>query len=137
MTLALRLILGITFLYAGIIKASASQAFAIALLPFTFIDSMWTGPLAIGLAWMEILAGALVLAPRIYEAGAAMIAGLCLVFIAVLSWALWNGYIVSCGCFGEDMAPSSTKMLLAIGRDILIFAAAVAIVMIPRLRKNL
>ena len=137
MTLALRLILGITFLYAGIIKASASQAFAIALLPFTFIDSMWTGPLAVGLAWMEILAGVLVLAPRIYEAGAAMIAGLCLVFIAVLSWALWNGYIVSCGCFGEDMAPSAAKMLLAIGRDILIFAAAVAIVMIPRLRKNL
>ena len=137
MTLALRLILGITFLYAGIIKASASQAFAIALLPFTFIDSMWTGPLAIGLAWMEILAGVLVLAPRIYEAGAAMIAGLCLVFIAVLSWALWNGYIVSCGCFGEDMAPSAAKMLLTIGRDILLFAAAVAIVMIPRLRKNL
>ena len=137
MTLALRLILGITFLYAGIIKASASQAFAIALLPFTFIDSMWTGPLAMGLAWMEILAGALVLAPRMYEAGAAMIAGLCLVFIAVLSWALWNGYIVSCGCFGEDMAPSAAKMLLAIGRDILIFAAAVAIMAIPRLRKNL
>jgi uncharacterized membrane protein YphA (DoxX/SURF4 family) len=137
MTLALRLILGITFLYAGIIKASASQAFAIALLPFTFIDSMWTGPLAVGLAWMEILAGVLILAPRIYEAGAAMIAGLCLVFIAVLSWALWNGYIVSCGCFGEDMAPSAAKMLLTIGRDILLFAAAVAIVMIPRLRKNL
>ncbi len=137
MTLALRLILGITFLYAGIIKASASQAFAIALLPFTFIDSTWTGPLAMGLAWMEILAGVLVLAPRIYEAGAAMIAGLCLVFIAVLSWALWNGYIVSCGCFGEDMAPSAAKMLLAIGRDILLLVAAVAIMMIPRLRKNL
>jgi uncharacterized membrane protein YphA (DoxX/SURF4 family) len=137
MTLALRLILGITFLYAGIIKASASQAFIVALLPFTFIDSMWTGPLAIGLAWMEILAGVLVLAPRIYEAGAAMIAGLCLVFIAVLSWALWNGYIVSCGCFGEDMAPSAAKMLLAIGRDILLLVAAVAIMMIPRLRKNL
>ena len=137
MTLALRLILGITFLYAGIIKASASQAFAIALLPFTFIDSMWTGPLAVGLAWMEILAGVLVLAPRIYEAGAAMIAGLCLVFITVLSWALWNGYIVSCGCFGEDMAPSAAKMLLAIGRDILLLVAAVAIMMIPHLRKNL
>ena len=137
MTLALRLILGITFLYAGIIKASASQAFIVALLPFTFIDSMWTGPLTIGLAWMEILAGVLVLAPRIYEAGAAMIAGLCLVFIAVLSWALWNGYIVSCGCFGEDMAPSAAKMLLAIGRDILLFAGAVAIMVIPRLRKNL
>ncbi len=137
MTLVLRLILGITFLYAGIIKASASQAFAVALLPFTFIDTMWTRPLATGLAWMEILAGVLVLAPRIYEAGATVIAGLCLVFIAVLSWALWNGYIVSCGCFGEDVAPSAAKMFLAIGRDILLFAAAVAIIALPRLRKNL
>ena len=137
MILLLRIILGITFLYAGIVKASASQAFAIALLPFTFIDTTWTGPLAMGLAWMEILAGVLVLTPKIHEAGAAMIAGLCAVFIAVLSWALWNGYIVSCGCFGEDMAPSVGKMLLAIGRDILLLAAAVAIIALPRLRKNL
>ncbi len=137
MILLLRLILGITFLYAGIVKASASQAFAIALLPFTFIDTTWTGPLAMGLAWMEILAGVLVLTPKIHEAGAAMIAGLCAVFIAVLSWALWNGYIVSCGCFGEDMAPSVGKMLLAIGRDIFLLAAAVAIIALPRWRKNL
>lgn len=137
MILLLRLILGITFLYAGIVKASASQAFAIALLPFTFIDTTWTGPLAMGLAWMEILAGVLVLTPKIHEAGAAMIAGLCAVFIAVLSWALWNGYIVSCGCFGEDMAPSVGKMLLAIGRDIFLLAAAVAIIALPRWRKSL
>ena len=90
-----------------------------------------------GLAWIEILAGLLVLTPRIYEAGAAMIAGLCAVFIVVLSWALWNGYIVSCGCFGEDIAPSAGKMRLAIGRDILLLAAAVAIIALPRLRKNL
>lgn len=137
MILLLRLILGITFLYAGIVKASSSQAFAIALLPFTFIDTTWTGPLAMGLAWMEILAGVLVLTPKIHEAGAAMIAGLCAVFIAVLSWALWNGYIVSCGCFGEDMAPSVGKMLLAIGRDIFLLAAAVAIIALPRWRKSL
>ena len=137
MILLLRLVLGTTFLYAGIVKASASQAFAIALLPFTFIDTTWTGPLALGLAWMEILAGVLVLTPKIHEAGAAMIAGLCAVFIAVLSWALWNGYIVSCGCFGEDTAPSVVKMLLAIGRDILLLAAAVAIIALPRWRKNL
>jgi hypothetical protein len=35
------------------------------------------------------------------------------------------------------MAPSAAKMLLAIGRDILLLVAAVAIMMIPRLRKNL
>jgi hypothetical protein len=107
-----------------------------ALLPFTFVPPQWTMPLALALAWTEILAAILLLLPRIFPLGAALIGALCLLFIAVLSWALWNGIIVSCGCFGADDSPSAWKMLLAIGRDIVLLGAAAVIVFLPRIGKN-
>jgi hypothetical protein len=46
----------------------------------------------------------------------------------VLSWALANGIIVSCSCFGQDDQPSAMKMMLALGRDL--FLAGLALVVI-------
>ncbi|NDG70371.1 MAG: DoxX family membrane protein [Proteobacteria bacterium] len=134
--LCLRLALAGLFFYAGVVKAGASQEFAIALLPFTLVPPEWTMPLALSLAWIEILAAILLLLPRIFPLGAALVCALCVLFISVLSWALWNGIVVSCGCFGADNSPSAWKMLLAIGRDILLLAAASAILVLPRIGKN-
>ena len=134
--LLLRITLAALFFYAGAVKAGASQEFAMALLPFTFVPPQWTMPLALALAWTEILAAILILLPRIFSLGAALVGALCLLFIGVLSWALWNGIIVSCGCFGEDDSPSAWKMLIAIGRDIILLGAAAAIVVLPRIGKN-
>lgn len=135
-SLLLRIALAAVFFYAGAVKASASQEFAMALLPFTFVPPQWTMPLALALAWTEILAALLLLLPRVFPLGAVLVGGLCLLFIGVLSWALWNGIIVSCGCFGADDSPSAWKMLLAIGRDIVLLGAAAGIFVLPRIGKN-
>lgn len=134
--LCLRIALAGLFFYAGAVKAGSSQQFAMALLPFTFVPPDWTMPLALALAWIEILAAIFLLLPRIFPLGAALVCGLCVLFIGVLSWALWNGIIVSCGCFGADDSPSAWKMLLAIGRDILLLGAGGAILFLPRIGKN-
>ena len=133
--LLLRLVLAAVFFYAGAVKAGASQEFAMALLPFTFVPSNWTIPLALALAWTEILAAILLLIPRLFPLGAGLICSLCVLFIGVLSWALWNGIIVSCNCFGADDSPSTWKMFLAIGRDILLFAASAGILVLRRMEK--
>jgi uncharacterized membrane protein YphA (DoxX/SURF4 family) len=135
-SLLLRIALAAVFFYAGAVKASASQEFAMALLPFTFVPPQWTMPLALALAWTEILAAILLLLPRVFPLGAALVGALCLLFIGVLSWALWNGIIVSCGCFGADDSPSAWKMLLAIGRDIVLLGAAAGVLVLPRIGKN-
>jgi len=134
--LCLRIALAGLFFYAGTVKAGASQEFAIALLPFTFVPPEWTMPLALSLAWMEILAAILLLLPRAFSLGAVLVCALCFLFIGVLSWALWNGIIVSCGCFGGDDSPSAWKMLLAIGRDVVLLSAATTILALPRIGKN-
>lgn len=126
----LRILLGAVFLYAGIVKASDSRAFATALLPFTFVPGAWTGPLAIGLAWIEIISGALLLAPRVWTAGAAMVGGLSVVFMAVLGWAMANGIVVSCGCFGGDEPPTRAAMAMAMIRDAGILAGAAALLLV-------
>ncbi len=134
--LCLRIALAGLFFYAGALKAGASQEFAMALLPFTFVPPEWTMPLALSLALVEILTAILLVLPRAFPLGAALVCALCLLFIGVISWALWNGIIVSCGCFGGDESPSAWKMLLAIGRDILLIGAATTILALHRIGKN-
>jgi uncharacterized membrane protein YphA (DoxX/SURF4 family) len=122
-----RVVLGGIFLYAGLIKASDSQQFALALVPFTFLPVDATGFLAVFIAWSEVVAGVLILLPRIYLLGAAMIAALCVVFIGVLSWALWNGIVIPCPCFGGDAPPSASAMVGVIMRDVVLLLAAGAL----------
>ncbi len=136
LALGVRVVLAGLFLYAGAIKASASEEFALALLPFTFVPAAWTGFLAVALAVTEVLAGLLLLLPRVHRIGSAIVLGLCLIFIAALGWALWNGIIVDCACFGRDETPSAGKMILAIGRDILLAAAALFTLLAPSSRQK-
>ena len=126
--LALRVILASIFLYSGLIKASSSAQFAIALAPFTFLPETWIRPLSILLPLCEIIAGLLILVSPTKHFGAGVIFVLCILFATVLGWALASGIIVSCSCFGEDDQPSAIKMALALGRDL--FLAGLALVII-------
>ncbi|MEI6035225.1 MAG: MauE/DoxX family redox-associated membrane protein [Verrucomicrobiae bacterium] len=125
-----RAVLGAIFLYAGAVKAGASEGFALALVPFTILPGAWAHPFAIGLAWAELAAGLLILLPRVHRIGAGLILALSVLFIGALSWALANGIIVSCGCFGGDAPPSASAMRLAILRDVAM-AAAAAFALLP------
>jgi len=130
-----RVLLGGIFLFAGSWKAGASEAFALALAPFSILPESWIVPFAIVLAWTEIAAGLLILLPRIHRLGSALILLLALLFIGVLTWALSNDIIVSCGCFGGDETPSSAAMQISILRDLGI-ACAAAFTLVFRLGKN-
>jgi putative oxidoreductase len=125
---AIRLFLAGIFLYSGLVKASSSAQFALALAPFTLIPGTWIRPLSVLLPLAEIAGGALILAPRTKLIGACLVLGLCLVFITALSWALANGIIVNCSCFGLEERPSAARMTLALTRDI--FLAGLAFIVL-------
>ncbi len=116
----LRLTLAGVFLYAGFVKMGPSERFAITVAQFTFVPPVLIGLLAASLGWIEIATGGLLLVSRTKRIGAALAAGLLLLFIAALAWALQQGLIVDCGCFGEDPSPSRGKMLFALGRDVVL-----------------
>jgi uncharacterized membrane protein YphA (DoxX/SURF4 family) len=132
----MRLILGAVFLYSGLVKASSSAQFAIALAPFTFLPTNWLRPVAVLLPLCEMAAGVLVLTPRTSRVGAGVIFVLCAVFATVLGWALANGIIVSCSCFGRDETPSAAKMIIAMGRDLLLAGLALTALFLERKLSN-
>ena len=127
--LVLRVILASIFLYSGLIKASSSAQFAIALAPFTFLPETWIRPLSIVLPLSEIAAGLLILVSPTRYIGAGLVFVLCLLFATVLGWALAQGIIVSCSCFGRDDQPSALKMALALGRDLILAGLALVIIL--------
>jgi len=134
--IVLRVLLALVFLAAGILKAGASESFALALIPFTFLPEAALPFIAIALPLAEILAGLLLLLPRVFPLGAWLVAILNVLFITVLTWALVNGIIVACNCFGApDTPPSAALMVQAILRDIALLVVAIFIIWKARLER--
>ena len=138
LVLVLRVVLGAVFLYAGVVKTSASAQFALTLVPFTFLPPVWLPGIALILPVVETLTGALLLAPwpGLRRVGAIAALALCLIFVVTLAWALANGIIVACSCFGRDETPSAWKMMLALGRDVLLAMAAAVVFFEETLRSK-
>ncbi len=132
----LRISLAAVFLYAGIIKSTASEQFLLALAPFTFLPDALLLPISRWLPLLEVLAGLLLLIPPTHRLGAGIALALLLVFIGALAWALSQGIIVSCSCFGEDDAPSVWKMVVAMIRDLVLAAAALWLVLQENLPRH-
>lgn len=118
----IRLLLAGVFFYAGFVKMGTSERFAITVAQFTFLPPILIGAVAATLGWIETAVAALLLIPRTKKIGAAIAAVLLLGFIVALGWALQQGIIVDCGCFGEDPLPSRGKMIFALGRDAVLLA---------------
>ena len=121
--------LGILFLAAGLLKGSDSARFAVALVPFTFLPSTWIGAISLLIPILETLGGVLILVERTKRAGAGILLFLCLLFMVALGWALANGMIVSCSCFGREETPSESAMIVAFTRDILLAVLSAAVLL--------
>lgn len=104
LNLALRLVLGVLFVFAGVEKISQPEEFAKAITNYHILPSFSINILALVLPWVELLTG-LALLTGVYIKGAALlqVAMLGLFFIAI-SLALARGLDISCGCFGTASA---------------------------------
>ncbi len=116
-----RLIVAGVFLYAGIVKAGASEGFAVAIAQFSILPQPAVSALALALPFVEIAAGVLLVIPRTARLGAGLAAALLCTFLVALGWALSQGLIVDCGCFG-DAPPSRERMVAALARDVILLA---------------
>lgn len=112
-----RILLAAVFFYAGVVKLGTSERFAITVADFSLLPPALIRTVAIGLPWLETFTAMLLLIPRTARLGAGIAALLLGTFLAALAWALNQGIVVDCGCFGEESQPSTDKMLAAIARD--------------------
>lgn len=117
--------LAAVFLYAGIVKVLEDPAAVAQQIRNYRLAPWWSvHPLAIVLPWVEIVAG-LLLVPGIWAtAAASLLAGLNVVFIAAVSWALHKELHIQCGCFGDDAMVSGAHVA---GNAVLLGLALLAI----------
>lgn len=98
--LLFRLALGGLFVYAGIVKALEPLEFAQNIRNYDLVGRSLAFIAAIVLPWLEIVAGALLIA-GLWKRGAALaISGLLVFFIALTVVTMIRGLDVDCGCFG-------------------------------------
>ncbi len=99
---ALRLLLGLTFVFASVDKISDPAAFAGAVANYKLIAEPWTMLVATVLPWIELLCGLGVLL-GVYVRGSSVLLFFLLSFftLAVLTGII-RGLDISCGCFTLD-----------------------------------
>jgi|YelNatPaOPRAMG01_1025707.scaffolds.fasta_scaffold06426_3 putative oxidoreductase len=124
--LAIRLVVGGVFLYAGAVKISNPLQLADSIWSFQILPRALVTPLALGLPPFEILAGAMLVAG--WRVGALAVAVATAIFSAAFASTLARGIAVDCGCFGGGSAPATLAgNLLELLRDLVILAAALAV----------
>ncbi len=124
--LLLHFFFGGVFVYAGILKVVDPMSFLDDVRSFDMLDDPYAAWLAMGLPWLEILAGLAVMSGFLRSGGLMILNGSLLLFLGAISIAWWRGIDIRCGCFGHQDATSSYRDLIL--RDLLLLAAGIVLV---------
>jgi uncharacterized membrane protein YphA (DoxX/SURF4 family) len=128
---AFRLVIGIIFLYAGIMKIADPSGFAQALYNYRLLPGWAINPLAITLPWVECVAGASLLL-GIWTLGGGLVASvLFAVFAAALGINLIRGLDISCGCFSTASTVSPITWFHLAG-DLVLLGMGLSIVLLDQ-----
>jgi len=95
------LIIGGTFIYAGLIKAMDPVGFANDIDNYKILPWPLAVRLAFYLPWLEMLCGLALILRFFYRGGLFILTGLTFVFIAASVIAKVRGLDITCGCFGH------------------------------------
>jgi len=131
--IALRWILGVTFIYASYYKIMSPEDFAKIVYGYNLFPEVSIHLIAIILPFVELISG-LSLLLGIYPRSAALIInGLLLAFIFILTINILRGYEFDCGCFSSKKA-GSPKLMVA--RDIIYLIMGLQIFLFNGARKG-
>jgi uncharacterized membrane protein YphA (DoxX/SURF4 family) len=121
----LRVLYAFLFLYAGVNKLFNPRAFAAVIDAFGLVPDILIMPIAVTLPLLEIMAAVGLLLDVRFSLG--VVVSLLVFFLAVVSYGIWMGLDIDCGCFGPgDPEGEAYKSLRpALYRNIALLAGAV------------
>jgi len=117
---ALRWLLAGLFLWAGSVKLIDPKSFARTIDAFGLVPGVLLAPAALLLPLLEILTGLAVL--RRWRGGLPAMAGLLLLFMVILGYAIGQNLDVDCGCFSVAELKTHTSLKTAFLRDLIMLA---------------
>jgi len=97
-----RVYLGMVFIMASLYKIAQPGEFALSIATYNILPLELVNIMAICLPYIEIIAGALMVAGVKSRASAWLIVGMMIMFMTALVIALYNGLDMSCGCFASS-----------------------------------
>jgi uncharacterized membrane protein YphA (DoxX/SURF4 family) len=110
--LVFRVVVGGLFVYAGAVKVLEPLDFAQNILNYRLVGQSLAFITALVLPWLEILAGAFLVA-GVWKRGAALVvSGLLVFFIALTAVTMIRGLDVDCGCFGAIDRKAGLSVIL-------------------------
>lgn len=123
----IRISLGIIFVWSGMTKFLAPQHFSTIIESYGLIPDLWVPAAALCLSVVEVLAGVGLIIDL--QGALGIVTVLLVFFMVILSYGLWMGLDVDCGCFGpEDPEAKAYQSLRpALYRDWVMLAAAVSL----------
>lgn len=102
----LRIVVGVLFIFSGLIKANDPQGLSYKMIEFFEVwDMMWMAPYSLALSIImigfEVIAGVAVLLGYAYRLFSFLLLLLITFFTFLTAYVLFSGKIKECGCFGD------------------------------------
>ena len=126
-SLVLRVVVAIIFLYTGMIKLQNPGEFAVSIQNYQIIPVALTNLIAIILPWIEIFSGCLLIFGVYSRASAVILSILTGIFIIAMFSAYLRGLNIDCGCYGPGATIDIYKILL----DVLLLLFSIHLVIYP------
>jgi uncharacterized membrane protein YphA (DoxX/SURF4 family) len=128
--LLLRLIVGVTFVYASYDKALHPHAFAIAVRGYQIVPVNLSNLFALAIAWAELVAGILLIVGLFTRQAAGAVFLLLGMFVVALVIVVVKGMVIDCGCFSSEGGSQTGPFLIV--RNVLLMAVCVVIMKYDR-----
>jgi putative oxidoreductase len=126
--LLFRVVLGGLFIYAGVVKVADPLGFAQDIRNYRLVGQTLSFIAAIILPWLEILAGAFLVAGISTRGAALVVTGLLVFFVVLTLVTMARGLDVDCGCFGSLSRRSGWSVVL---EDLAMFALGLCVLFAP------
>ena len=119
----LRLILGLTFVWASWHKILAPDQFARILYGYGVFPGAAINLMAIAVPFVELIAGLCLISGLYKRSGLLLINAMLLVFILIISFNLIRGHQFDCGCFSFEGSRETASAVWLLVRDVLMLGA--------------
>lgn len=97
----LRFILGLVFVFAGIEKIAAPNAFFTSIMNYQIFGAFLSNIISVVLPWIELITGILLIFGVFLKENLTIYMVLLIVFNLLVISAMIRGLNIDCGCFGE------------------------------------
>lgn len=129
LSVALRAVLAVTFIWASIHKIADPNDFALQVATYQILPLELINLQAIVLPWLEIITGLLLVVGFLTRPAALLTCGMNAMFIAAIAIALSNDLQLQCGCFASSEAGDQMDAGLLV-RDVILLVAGAFLVAI-------